>query len=83
MNWGQCPIGQFPRYPYSSGMILPEIKGDWNLIRIALKKKWAQLTDDDLIYAEGMLEELVVRIQLRTAATRESIEALFKNKPDG
>ena len=39
-----------------------EIKGDWNITRGKLKQKWAQLTDDDLQYAEGKQEELLGRI---------------------
>ena len=53
-----------------------------SIIRIALKKRWAQLTDDDLGYAEAGLEGLILRIQLRTAASREAIEGVFKS-PQG
>jgi uncharacterized protein YjbJ (UPF0337 family) len=55
-----------------------EIKGDWNILKGKLKQKWAQLTDDDLQYAEGKLEELVGRIQKRTGETREAIEKAIK-----
>ena len=55
-------------------MNLTEIKGNWNIISGTLKQKWGQLTDDDLQYSEGMLEELVGRIQKRTGETREAIE---------
>ena len=51
-----------------------EIKGNWNIIKGTLKQKWAELTDDDLQYAEGKSEELVGRIQQRTGQTREAIE---------
>ena len=69
---GPRPFRKEPR------LNLPESKGEWNLIRIALKKRWAQLTDDDLKYAEAGLEELIIRIQLRTAASREAVEGFFK-----
>ena len=62
----------------SSFASTPEMKGEWNLIRIALKKRWAQLTDDDFRYTEASLEDLILRIQLRTAASREAIEGFFK-----
>jgi uncharacterized protein YjbJ (UPF0337 family) len=55
-----------------------EIKGDWNIIKGKLKQKWATLTDDDLQYAEGKLEEVYGRIQKRTGETREAIEKAFK-----
>lgn len=51
-----------------------ELKGDWNIIRGKLKQQWATLTDDDLQYAEGQLEEVTGRIQKRTGATREAIQ---------
>jgi uncharacterized protein YjbJ (UPF0337 family) len=53
------------------------IKGNWNVIKGSLKQRWAQLTDDDLTYAEGQEEELIGRIQKRTGEAREAIrEAL-------
>ena len=55
-----------------------EIKGDWNIAKGKLKQKWAQLTDDDLQYAEGKLEELVGRIQKRTGETREAVQQAVK-----
>lgn len=55
-----------------------EIKGDWNIIKGKMKQKWATLTDDDLQYAEGKLEEVVGRIQKRTGETREVIEKAVK-----
>jgi uncharacterized protein YjbJ (UPF0337 family) len=51
-----------------------ELKGDWNIAKGKLKKKWANLTDDDLRYQEGNDDELVGRIQKRTGQTREQIE---------
>ena len=48
------------------------LKGDWNVTKGKLKQKWAQLTDDDLIFAEGKAEELIGRIQRRTGETRHS-----------
>ncbi len=55
-----------------------EIKGDWNITKGKLKQKWASLTDDDLQYAEGKLEELIGRIQKRTGETRELVEKAVK-----
>jgi uncharacterized protein YjbJ (UPF0337 family) len=56
-----------------------EIKGDWNIIKGNLKQKWANLTDDDLQYAEGKQDELVGRIQKRTGESREAVEKAIKN----
>jgi len=43
-----------------------EIKGDWKITKGKLKEKWAQLTDNDLLYAEG------------TGETREVVENAIK-----
>ena len=51
-----------------------EIKGDWNITKGKLKQKWAQLTDDDLRYVDGMEDELLGRIQKRTGESREAVE---------
>ena len=50
------------------------IKGNWNIAKGKLKRKYAQLTDDDLQYVEGCGDELVGRIQKRTGQARETIE---------
>lgn len=52
-----------------------EVKGDWNIIKGHLKQKWATLTDDDLRYIDGKKDELLGRIQKRTGASLESVEA--------
>jgi uncharacterized protein YjbJ (UPF0337 family) len=55
-----------------------EIKGDWNITKGKLKQKWAKLTDDDLHYTEGQLDELIGRIQKTTGETREAVEKALK-----
>lgn len=55
-----------------------EIKGDWNTTKGKLKQQWANLTDDDLQYAEGKEEELLGRIQKRTGKSREEVEKAVK-----
>ena len=55
-----------------------EIKGDWNITKGKLKQKWAKLTDNDLQYAEGQLNELIGRIQKTTGETREVVEKALK-----
>jgi uncharacterized protein YjbJ (UPF0337 family) len=55
-----------------------EIKGDWNVAKGKLKQKWAQLTDNDLQFADGKYDELLGRMQKRTGETREAIEKAIK-----
>jgi uncharacterized protein YjbJ (UPF0337 family) len=56
-----------------------EIKGDWNITRGKLKQKWANLTDDDLQWADGRHEELLGRIQKRTGETRDAVEKAIRD----
>jgi uncharacterized protein YjbJ (UPF0337 family) len=39
-----------------------EIKGNWNIIKGTIQKKWAMLTENDLQYLKGTETELVGRI---------------------
>lgn len=50
-----------------------KLKGNWNIIKGNLKQKWADLTEDDLLYEEGREEELLGKIQKRTGETKENI----------
>ncbi len=54
------------------------IQGDWNILKGTLKQKWAALTDDDLQFQEGKADELLGRIQKRTEATQEAIQATIQ-----
>ena len=49
-------------------------KGNWNIAKGKLKQKFAQLTDDDLQFADGKEDELIGRIQKRTGQAREKIQ---------
>lgn len=44
----------------------------------SLKEKWARLTDDDLLFIEGRLDELNGLIQKRTGESREVVAAAIK-----
>ena len=56
-----------------------QLKGNWNTAKGQLKQKWADLTDDDLTYAEGQEEELIGRIQKRTGESREAVERALED----
>lgn len=55
------------------------LKGTWNQVKGKLKQKYAQLTDDDLMFEEGKEEELLGRIQKRTGDTKEKIRDFISN----
>ncbi len=50
-----------------------EIKGTWNETKGKLKQKYADLTDDDLLFEEGKEDELFGRLQKKTGQTKEQI----------
>jgi len=54
-----------------------KIKGEWNIIKGKMKQKWGNLTDDDLVYSEGKMDETIGRIQKRTGQTKEEIEKVI------
>lgn len=49
-------------------------RGNWTTIRGRVKEKWGQLTDDDLVLAEGNIDQLIGIVERRTGESRESIE---------
>ncbi len=55
-----------------------KIQGEWNIAKGIIKQKWANLTEDDLIYKEGQIDELVGRIQKKTGETRADIQHVVK-----
>lgn len=51
------------------------IKGSWNEMKGKLKQKYADLTDDDLTYAEGKEDELYGRLQKKLGKTKDEIKS--------
>ena len=58
------------------------IKGNWNIAKGKLKQKYAQLTDNDLIYVAGKEEEMIGRLQKKTGRPRGEIEAFLVEECD-
>jgi uncharacterized protein YjbJ (UPF0337 family) len=50
-----------------------KIKGIWNELKGKLKQEYAELTDNDLQYAEGKEDELLGKIQQKVGETKEQI----------
>ena len=59
-----------------------KLKGSWKLLKGKLKQKYAELTDDDLVFAEGKEDELYGRLQLRLGKTREEIKKELREEID-
>ena len=51
-----------------------KIKGDYKQLRGKLKSEWGKLTDDDLAYADGKLDQLIGRVQVLYGTTKEEIQ---------
>ena len=50
-----------------------QFKGSWNEVKGKLKQKYAELTDDDLTFAEGKEDELLGRLQKRLGKSKEEL----------
>ncbi len=51
-----------------------QFKGKWNQVKGKFKQEYADLTDDDLKYAEGKSDELLGRLQEKTGETKEKLK---------
>lgn len=56
-----------------------EMKGNWNEQKGKLKQKFANLTDDDLMYAEGKKDEMLGRLQKKLGKSKEEMEKLLSD----
>lgn len=56
-----------------------EIKGNWNEMKGKLKQKYADLTDDDLLYVEGKGDELYGRLQQKLGKSKEELDKEFND----
>ncbi|MCW3464009.1 CsbD family protein [Chitinophaga nivalis] len=52
-----------------------KLKGNWNELKGKIKQKYADLTDDDLLYEEGKEDELLGRIQKKTGQAKEDVKS--------
>lgn len=50
------------------------IKGSWNEVKGKLKQKYADLTDDDLLYEEGKDDELLGRLQRKLGKSIDEVK---------
>jgi uncharacterized protein YjbJ (UPF0337 family) len=53
------------------------IKGNWDEIAGKLKQKYANLTDNDLLFVKGKEEELVGRLEKKLGKTKDDIHDLL------
>lgn len=56
-----------------------KLKGTWNEAKGKLKQQYANLTDDDLKYEEGLEDELLGRLQKKTGKTIDEIRKTLES----
>jgi uncharacterized protein YjbJ (UPF0337 family) len=52
-------------------------KGSWKEISGKLKQRYANLTDDDVLFAEGKEEELLGRLQKKLGKSKEELRKVI------
>ena len=54
-----------------------KIKGNWNELKGKLKQESGELTDNDLVYAEGQEDELIGRLQKKTGKAQDELKKML------
>lgn len=57
-----------------------DLKGRWNEVKGKLKQKYGELTDDDLVFAEGKEDELLGRLQKKLGKKKEEIRQMIESE---
>ena len=55
-----------------------KLKGDWNETKGKLKQRYADLTNNDLLFEEGKEDELLGRLQKKIGKSKEEVRALIE-----
>jgi uncharacterized protein YjbJ (UPF0337 family) len=55
-----------------------ELKGNWNEQKAKLKQKFAALTDNDLMFAEGKQEEMLAKLQIKLGKSKEELHRIIE-----
>ncbi len=56
------------------------VKGTWNEMKGNLKKQFADLTDNDLMYEEGQKEEMLGKLQVKLGKTKDELSKIMSSK---
>ena len=54
-----------------------ELKGNWDEQKGKLKQKFAALTDNDLLFAEGKKDEMYGRLQMKLGKTKDELHKII------
>jgi uncharacterized protein YjbJ (UPF0337 family) len=56
-----------------------ELKGNWEEQKGKLKQKFATLTDNDLLFAEGKKEEMMGKLQIKLGKSKEELHKILSD----
>ena len=56
-----------------------ELKGNWDEQKGKLKQKFATLTDDDLMFAEGKKDEMMGKLQIKLGKSKEELHKVISS----
>ena len=56
-----------------------ELKGNWNEQKGKLKQKFATLTDNDLLFADGKKDEMLGKLQVKLGKTKEELHKIIES----
>ena len=54
------------------------ISGNWEQLKGKLKQKYANLTDNDLLYVEGKEDEVLGRLEKKLGKSRDEVEKIIR-----
>ncbi len=54
-----------------------ELKGNWDAQKGKLKQKFANLTDNDLMFLEGKKDEMLGRLEIKLGKTKEELRKII------
>jgi uncharacterized protein YjbJ (UPF0337 family) len=55
-----------------------QFKGSWNEIKGKLKQSYGNLTDDDLVFAEGKDDEVLGRLQKKLGKSKDEVKRMIE-----
>lgn len=56
-----------------------ELKGNWEEQKGKLKQKFATLTDNDLLFADGKKEEMMGKLQIKLGKSKEELHKILSD----
>jgi len=60
-----------------NNMNTTELKGNWDEQKGKLKQKFAALTDNDFMFAEGKKDEMMGRLEIKLGKTKEELRQII------